>query len=117
MRHDGASQSISGSDGLLASRTTELVSIQKLLDSFEVSGPLGRHVVLVCEVTRIGLRAMETMLRQGVGHDERAFKTGDTMPLEYRAPETLLDAGWSYPVDIWSVGLTVCLVAIILMSS
>jgi hypothetical protein len=33
---------------------------------------------------------------------------GDIMPLEYRAPETLLYIGWSYPVDIWSVGLTVC---------
>jgi serine/threonine-protein kinase SRPK3 len=34
---------------------------------------------------------------------------GDIMPLEYRAPETLLYVGWSYPVDIWSVGLTVCI--------
>lgn len=32
---------------------------------------------------------------------------GDVMPLEYRAPETLLYVGWSFPVDIWSVGLTV----------
>lgn len=32
---------------------------------------------------------------------------GDIMPLEYRAPETLLYAGWSYAVDVWSVGLTV----------
>lgn len=32
---------------------------------------------------------------------------GDIMPLEYRAPETLLYIGWSYPVDIWSVGLAV----------
>lgn len=32
---------------------------------------------------------------------------GDIMPLVYRAPETLLYVGWSYPVDIWSVGLTV----------
>ncbi|PYH94289.1 kinase-like protein [Aspergillus ellipticus CBS 707.79] len=31
---------------------------------------------------------------------------GDIMPLEYRAPETLLYIGWGYPVDIWSVGLT-----------
>lgn len=37
---------------------------------------------------------------------------GDIMPLEYRAPETLLYVGWSYPVDIWSVGLTVGLVII-----
>lgn len=33
---------------------------------------------------------------------------GDIMPLEFRAPEVLLYVGWSYPVDIWSVGLTVC---------
>ncbi|KAJ9234302.1 hypothetical protein DTO169E5_6646 [Paecilomyces variotii] len=31
---------------------------------------------------------------------------GDIMPLEYRAPEILLYVGWSYPVDVWSVGLT-----------
>ncbi|CRK42799.1 hypothetical protein BN1723_005422 [Verticillium longisporum] len=32
--------------------------------------------------------------------------TGDIMPIMYRAPETLLHMPWSYPVDIWSVGLT-----------
>lgn len=32
----------------------------------------------------------------------------DIMPIMYRAPETLLHIQWSYPVDIWSVGLTVC---------
>ena len=32
---------------------------------------------------------------------------GDIMPIKYRAPETLLRIQWSYPVDIWSVGLTV----------
>jgi hypothetical protein len=41
---------------------------------------------------------------------------GDIMPLEYRAPETLLYIGWSYPVDIWSVGLTVGPEAIAFMS-
>jgi hypothetical protein len=39
---------------------------------------------------------------------------GDIMPLEYRAPETLLYVGWSFPVDIWSVGLTVGVVSIFL---
>lgn len=39
---------------------------------------------------------------------------GDIMPLEYRAPETLLYVGWSFPVDIWSVGLTVGAVSIFL---
>jgi len=32
---------------------------------------------------------------------------GDIMPIQYRAPECLLWIQWSYPVDIWSVGLTV----------
>lgn len=32
---------------------------------------------------------------------------GDIMPIVYRAPETLLHIQWSYPVDVWSVGLTV----------
>ncbi|KAI1908253.1 hypothetical protein LOZ12_005457 [Ophidiomyces ophidiicola] len=32
--------------------------------------------------------------------------SGDIMPLEYRAPETLFCIDWNYPVDIWSVGLT-----------
>ncbi|KAL5359897.1 kinase-like domain-containing protein [Aspergillus floccosus] len=32
--------------------------------------------------------------------------SGEIMPLEYRAPETLLYVDWSYPVDMWSVGLT-----------
>jgi hypothetical protein len=39
-----------------------------------------------------------------IGHGPHG---GDIMPLEYRAPETLLYVGWRYPVDIWSVGLTV----------
>lgn len=33
--------------------------------------------------------------------------TGHIMPLQYRAPEILLHVDWSYPVDIWSAGLTV----------
>ncbi|EFR05538.1 serine/threonine protein kinase [Nannizzia gypsea CBS 118893] len=37
---------------------------------------------------------------------KRGPHPGDIMPLEYRAPETLLYVTWSYPVDIWSVGLT-----------
>ncbi|KAM0288491.1 hypothetical protein ACHAO9_007137 [Fusarium lateritium] len=31
---------------------------------------------------------------------------GDIMPIQYRAPETIMCVAWSYPVDIWSVGLT-----------
>ena len=38
---------------------------------------------------------------------------GDIMPIMYRAPETLLHIQWSYPVDIWSVGLTVSRVGLV----
>jgi hypothetical protein len=33
---------------------------------------------------------------------------GDIMPIQYRAPEVIMCLKWSYAVDIWSVGLTVC---------
>ncbi|KAG5930109.1 hypothetical protein E4U53_002301 [Claviceps sorghi] len=29
----------------------------------------------------------------------------DIQPLEYTAPEVMLQAGWSYPADIWNLGL------------
>ena len=32
---------------------------------------------------------------------------GDIMPDIYRAPEVILGMEWSYPVDIWAVGLMV----------
>ena len=32
----------------------------------------------------------------------------DIQPLEYTAPEVMLQAGWSYPADIWNLGLVVC---------
>ena len=31
----------------------------------------------------------------------------DIQPLEYTAPEVMLKAGWSYPADIWNLGLVV----------
>ncbi|KAJ5519728.1 hypothetical protein N7463_000181 [Penicillium fimorum] len=30
------------------------------------------------------------------------------MPMPYRAPEILLEVPWSYPIDIWCVGLMAC---------
>lgn len=32
---------------------------------------------------------------------------GIIMPDVYRAPEVILDMEWSYPVDIWALGMTV----------
>ncbi|CAP94990.1 Pc21g00930 [Penicillium rubens Wisconsin 54-1255] len=170
-------------------------NIRRLLDSFEMTGPQGKHVVLVFEPAQMSLRDMRLVFRRGgfdedfvrgtiiellealdflhthgeVVHtdvhpgnlllgvydndllkpfEEREFSSpvprklvsptrliylsrlmrpkegpmllsdfgearigpgphgGDIMPLEYRAPETLHYVGWSYPVDIWSVGLT-----------
>ncbi|PGH01338.1 CMGC/SRPK protein kinase [Polytolypa hystricis UAMH7299] len=170
-------------------------NIRRLLDSFEVTGPHGKHIILVFEAAQMSLRDMKVVFRQD-GYDEdfvrgaiteplkaldflhthgevvhtdvhpgnlllgiydnsllqnlegKEFTSpvphklvsstrtvyfsrlmrpkegpmllsdfgearigsgphgGDIMPLEYRAPETLLYVGWSYPVDIWSVGFT-----------
>ncbi|GAB1201699.1 hypothetical protein APSETT445_000284 [Aspergillus pseudonomiae] len=117
----------------------------KLLDSFQITGPDGKHVVLVFEAAQMSLWDMKLVFRRD-GFDEGLVKGaviellealdflhtygeivytgpmllsdfgearigagphgGDIMPLEYRAPEALLYVGWSYPVDIWSVGLT-----------
>ncbi|EAW16825.1 putative protein kinase [Aspergillus fischeri NRRL 181] len=170
-------------------------NIRRLLDSFEIAGAYGRHLVLVFDAAQMSLRDMKMVFRQegfeedfvrgaitellealdflhthgNVVHtdihpgnmllgtynnqafskfEEKEFASpvarkpissartiylsrlmhpqegpmllsdfgearigpgphgGDIMPLEYRAPETLLYIGWSYPVDIWSVGLT-----------
>lgn len=34
------------------------------------------------------------------------------MPQSFRAPEIMLEVPWSYPIDVWSVGLTVCDLAV-----
>lgn len=33
----------------------------------------------------------------------------DAQPNVYRSPEVMLKTEWSYPVDIWNVGVMVCL--------
>jgi serine/threonine protein kinase len=33
------------------------------------------------------------------------------LPMVYRAPEIMIEVPWSYPIDIWCVGMTVCLFA------
>ena len=37
----------------------------------------------------------------------RSKHTGLIMPNVYRAPEVIFGMEWSYPVDIWSFGMTV----------
>lgn len=36
----------------------------------------------------------------------------DAQPNVYRSPEVMLMTEWSYPVDIWNVGVMVCYVLI-----
>lgn len=59
-------------------------------------------------------------LRKGVGFvkltdfglavrgDKSTTNRRDIQPLEYTTPEVMLQAGWSYPADIWNLGLVVC---------
>ncbi|KAI6754037.1 hypothetical protein HG530_013213 [Fusarium avenaceum] len=171
-------------------------NIRRLLGSFEIDGPDGRHVVLVMQPAQMSLRDFKSVFRKDGGFDEAfvqgavqellkaldfihneaklvhtdihpgnlllgldddsqlqslvdsEFKSpvtrkqiskdrtiylsrlmrpkpgpmllsdfgeartgpgphaGDIMPIQYRAPETIMCIAWSYPVDIWSVGLT-----------
>lgn len=39
--------------------------------------------------------------------------TGDVMPGVYRAPEIILGMEWDFKVDIWSVGVMVCIIRIL----
>lgn len=32
----------------------------------------------------------------------------DVQPNVYRSPEVMLGTGWSYPIDIWNIGVMVC---------
>ncbi|KAK9237119.1 kinase-like domain-containing protein [Lipomyces kononenkoae] len=170
-------------------------NIRKLLGTFEIIGPHGKHIALALQVSQMSLRDLDTVFMRGRGFDEEFVKgairellealdflhtevqavhtdvhpgnlllglnddslfrkmeenelghpvrrkqladrtiylsrlmkpkvgplllsdfgearlgpgphAGDIMPIMYRAPETLLWIQWSYPVDIWSVGLT-----------
>ncbi|KAH7306019.1 kinase-like domain-containing protein [Stachybotrys elegans] len=171
-------------------------NIRRLLDSFQIDGPRGRHVVLVFQAAQMSLRDMKLVFQPTGGFDEMFVKgaveellkaldflhseanivhtdvhpgnlllgldsdaqlrfledqefsnpvarkpvsqdrtiylsrlmrpkagpmllsdfgearsgagphAGDIMPIQYRAPEVIMCICWSYPVDIWSVGLT-----------
>ncbi|KKY21607.1 putative protein kinase domain-containing protein [Phaeomoniella chlamydospora] len=178
-------------DKVLPSEHLGAGNVRKLLDSFEVVGPHGKHITLALQVSQMSLRDMDTVFMKGRGFDEEFVKSairelleaidflhtetpdihpgnlllglndnslfkklednefsnpvprkmlsdrtiylsrlmkpkvgplllsdfgevrlgpgphaGDIMPIMYRAPEALLWIQWSYPVDIWSVGLT-----------
>ncbi|KAF4974630.1 hypothetical protein FZEAL_8489 [Fusarium zealandicum] len=187
-------------DKVLPTQHTGAKKVRKLLASFQVTGPHGKHVALALQVSQMSIRDMDTVFMNGRGFDQGFVKgavrellealeflhtevqsvhtvdtrsdvhpgnlllgtdddsmfqklehnefsspvprkqcddrtiylsrlmkpkagplllsdfgearlgpgphAGDIMPIVYRAPETLLHIQWSYPVDIWSVGLT-----------
>ncbi|KAI1938706.1 hypothetical protein LOZ66_003509 [Ophidiomyces ophidiicola] len=86
-------------------------NLLKTLEEAEFSSPVPRKQVSSCPTIYISrlMRPKEgPMLLSDFGEARigPGPHAGDIMPLEYRAPETLLYLCWSYPVDIWSVKLT-----------
>ncbi|KAJ5121022.1 uncharacterized protein N7515_008983, partial [Penicillium bovifimosum] len=86
-------------------------SIFKALEEKEHTDPVARKQVSPTRtiyLSRLMRPKLGPMLLSDSGEARigRGPHGGDIMPLEYRAPETLLYVGWSRPVDIWSVGLT-----------
>lgn len=51
-------------------------------------------------------RAVLSDFGSAVRGDER--RNHDAQPNVYRSPEVMLKTDWSYPVDIWNVGVMVC---------
>lgn len=44
--------------------------MRHLLDSFQVDGPHGRHIVLVLQASQMNLRDMDAVFMKGRGFDE-----------------------------------------------
>ncbi|PKX89107.1 putative protein kinase [Aspergillus novofumigatus IBT 16806] len=91
-------------------------NIWRLLDLFEITGAYGRHLVLIFEAAQMSLRDMKMVFcQEGFEEDfvwgaiTELLKALDFLHTHgnviHTTPETLLYIGWSYLVDIWSVGL------------
>lgn len=50
-------------------------NVRKLLDSFQVSGPHGNHIVLALQVSQMSLRDMDTVFMKGRGFEEYFVKS------------------------------------------
>ena len=88
-------------------------NVLQVLEKMEFDSPVPRKPVSdsrTIYMSRLGKPKEGPMLLSDFGEARigPGPHGGDIMPLEFRAPEVLLYVGWSYPVDIWSVGLTVC---------
>lgn len=54
-------------------------------------------------------RAVLSDFGSAVQGDER--RNHDAQPNVYRSPEVMLKTDWGYPVDIWNVGVMVCMLS------
>ncbi|RSL74670.1 hypothetical protein CEP51_011510 [Fusarium floridanum] len=60
---------------LLPSKHVGADNVRKLLDSFQVSGPHGNHIVLALQVSQMSLRDMDTVFMKGGGFEEDFVKS------------------------------------------
>ncbi|RSL89296.1 hypothetical protein CEP51_001312 [Fusarium floridanum] len=86
-------------------------SLLRPLEDQEFSSPVARKVVSperTIYLSRLIRPKPGPMLLSDFGEARSGPgpHAGDIMPIQYRAPETIMCISWSYPVDIWSVGLT-----------
>ncbi|KXX80345.1 Serine/threonine-protein kinase SRPK [Madurella mycetomatis] len=85
-------------------------SLFKVLEDLEISSPVPRkeHSDRTIYFSRVMKPKVGPLLLSDFGEARLGPgpHTGDIMPIPYRAPEIILGLQWSYPVDIWSVGLT-----------
>lgn len=58
------------------------------------------------ELPKIFGRVVLSDFGSAVRGDER--RNHDAQPNVYRSPEVMLKTEWSYPIDIWNVGVMVC---------
>lgn len=95
----------------------QAIEDESLLDAFtagEMERPSPRKLadgVPVYASRRFGLprsfgRAVLNDFGSAVRGDES--RDHDAQPAVYRLPEVMLQVEWSYPVDIWNVGVMVC---------
>lgn len=93
---------------------------KSILESFtqaELKNPSPRKIVnglLVYASRRFDLpkvfgRAVLSDFGSAVKGDEK--RNHDAQPNVYRSPEVMLKTDWSYPVDIWNVGVMVCMLS------
>jgi serine/threonine protein kinase len=90
---------------------------KSILESFtqaELESPSPRKIVnglpvyasRCFDLPKVFGRAVLSDFGSAVQGDEK--RNHDAQPDVYRSPEVMLKTDWSYPVDIWNVGVMVC---------